>query len=162
HGDGLDRTPLPEAKVQALHVLEDLEPLRDGHMPEARHDAMAAQADGHRTAAASHALGQGPEQIGGRRELTRRRRAELELRAGEVSRLWSPPRGEHGPHRAVALARHAVARDTRHGKDVAAHRDALRMLPGHVWSVVPGERVLIRHHGPSVLDREFALPWRHG
>src|SRR5207253_8932297 len=83
-------------------------------------------------------------------------------RAGEVSRLRSPPRREHGPDRAVALARDAVAWDTRHGKDVAAHRDALRVLPGHVRPVMPGERVLIRHHGPSVLDRELAFPWRPG
>src|SRR5207244_3478580 len=113
HGNGLDHTPLPEAAVQALDVLEDLEPLRHRHVLEARHDAMAAQADGHWTAAAAHALRQRAEQIGGRRELARWRGAELELCAGEVSRLGSPPRGEHGPDRAVALARHAVTRATR-------------------------------------------------
>src|SRR5438094_5072160 len=161
-GDGLDHTPLPEAAVQALGILEDVEPLRDGHMLEARHDAVAAQADGHRAAAAAHALRQGPEQIGGRRELTRGCGAELELCAGEVTGLRSPPRGEHGPHGAVARARDAVAWDARHDKDVAAHRDALWVLPGNVRPVMSGVRVLIRHHGPSVLDRELALPWGHG
>src|SRR3989442_913725 len=58
HGDGLDRTPPPEAPVQALDVLEDLEPLRDGHVLGARPDAKAAQAGGHCTPTTAHALRQ--------------------------------------------------------------------------------------------------------
>jgi hypothetical protein len=87
YADGLDRVPFPEAAIEALDELDHLEPLFGGHVLEARHDAVATQADRHRAAATAHAFRHGPEQIRGRRELTRRRRTELEFRPGEISRL---------------------------------------------------------------------------
>src|SRR5438093_13467165 len=85
--DYLDLLTIPEGAVEALDILEDLEPLLHRHVLEARHDAMTAQADRHRATLASYALREGPEEVGRRWELSRRRRAELELGAGEVSRL---------------------------------------------------------------------------
>src|SRR6266566_1079625 len=123
---------------------------------------MAAQADRHWATLASHALRQSPEEVGGRWELARRRGAELELGAGEVSRSRGPPRRERGSHRAVALAGHAVAWDTRHGVDIATDGDAAGVLPGDVRSVMPGVGVLIRHDRPPIFDRQLALPRRHG
>src|SRR5437879_3780649 len=130
-------------------------------MPEAWHDAVTAQPDRDRATGAAHAFGHGPEQISGRRELARGRGAELELPAGEVAWLRSPARGQRRSHRAVTLARHAVARDASHRVDVTPHRDTLWVLPRHVRALVPRERVLVCHHRPALFDGELTFPRRH-
>src|SRR2546426_9068717 len=96
--------PLPEAAVEALDVLDHLEPLRLWHVAEARHDAVTVETDRHRATAAAYTLGHGAEQVRRRRQLPRGRRPELELRAREVPGLRRPPRRNHRAHGAVAFA----------------------------------------------------------
>src|SRR5439155_21755014 len=95
-------------------------------------------------------------------ELARGRGAELELPAGEVSWLRSPPRGQHRPDRPVTLARHAMARDASHRVDVAADDDALGMFPGNMRALVARVGVLVGHECPPLLNRELSLPRGHG
>src|SRR5207249_8962146 len=162
HSNGLNLPPLPEAAVEALDVLDHLEALRRWHVAEARHDAVTPETDRHRATAAANAFRHGPEEIGGCGELSRRRGAELELRAGEVSRLRSPSRRKHRAHGPIALPVDAVAHHAGHRVDVTPHRDARRVLPRDVRPIVTRECVLVGHHRPPFLDRELAFPRRHG
>src|SRR2546426_771425 len=158
----LDFASLPEPAIQAFHVLDDLEPLRLRHVAEAGHDPVAAEPDCHDAARATDPLRHCPEEVCRRWKLPRRRRAELELRAGEVTRLGRAARGQHRSDRAVALAVDPVAGQAGHHIYVATNQDALWMLPGHGWALMPGEGVLVRHDRPAILNRQFPFPRRHG
>src|SRR5207302_3574456 len=62
----------------------------------------------------------------------------------------------------IALALGAVTHHAGHRVDVTPHRDAPRVLPRDVRPPVAREGVLVGHHRPPFLDRELALPRRHG
>src|SRR5262249_18327285 len=133
----------------------------DWHLAEARHDAIAAQAQGEWSARTAYALGNCPQQIGSGRKLARGRRTKLELLGREIARLRCAPGRQRGADRAVALAPYALALDAGHGEDVAPPLHHLRMLPGHVRALVAGERVLVGDDGPAILRGKLALPGRH-
>src|SRR5439155_3870510 len=76
--------------------------------------------------------------------------------------LGRAARGQRRGDRTIAFAVGAVAGHASHHIDVAPHRDALGMLPGHVWALMAGERVLIGHDRPAVLHGQLPLPRRHG
>jgi len=81
---------------------------------------MAAQANGHGPPLLRTPSVKVRNRFGRRRELARRVERNLKLAAGEVSRLAAPVEGQAWLLPSVALARDAVAWDTRHGKNVAA------------------------------------------
>src|SRR5213076_1762049 len=118
----------PEPAVEGLDVLEHLEPLLLGHLPEAGHDAVPPHAERQRPSAAGDSLGHRPVEVGGYRQFPGRSRAELEDAGRKVPRLRRPPRRKHRAHGPVSLPVDAVAHHAGHRVDVTPDRNAPRML----------------------------------